>query len=556
MTSRGRKKGIGITRSEIRQNRSQAPIPYRTTFLASGTADTTVFLRGDLVWAVPVGGTVTYSHVHSTGDITSGIFNPARLGSGTATVTTFLRGDGSWAAVSGSADGSMSDHAALLGLQGGTTAEYYHLTSAQWARAIAGDWASATHAHSISDIASLWSILDAKASATHVHTIAQVTNLQTTLDGKASVTHVHTISDVTGLQTALDSKASATLTLSAGQIVGGRFDVSLLGSGTATSTTFLRGDGSWATPSGSADGSMSSHQALTNLLGGTTNEYYHLTSAQWQGVVNAGWASATHVHAASDVTSGVFSRTLLGSLSASTASFLRGTGEWTPIGWSSATHNHAASEINSGTIATARLGSGTADNTTYLRGDSTWQAIAGATPYIERFNTATCSAAAYITYQTLAADQIASQSNSDTVMFATLAVGSGTWNFSYNVIYQSAATTTGIGIRVNHTGASPGHFVAMSNFVSTGGAAATGVADQVQSSQTAGIVEGKGERVLNTKSSFTVGVDTVSANCLVVYSGILVVTNSGDLQLKVTSEVNGSNIHVKAGSHLILQKVA
>jgi hypothetical protein len=39
------------------------------------------------------------SHVHSTGAITSGIFDPARLGSGTATATTFLRGDGVWATV-------------------------------------------------------------------------------------------------------------------------------------------------------------------------------------------------------------------------------------------------------------------------------------------------------------------------------------------------------------------------------------------------------------------------------------------------------------------------
>jgi hypothetical protein len=123
-------------------------------------------------------------------------------------------------------------------------------------------------------------------------------------------------------------------------------------------------------------------------------------------------------------------------------------------------------------------------------------------------------------------------------------------------VYQSAATTTGLGISVNHTGASPGHYVAMSQFVSTGGAAATGVADQVQSGQTTGLVEGKGERALNTTSSFTVGVDTASANCYTVYSGLLVVTNTGDLQLKVVSEVNGSNIHMKSGSHLILQKIA
>lgn len=43
------------------------------------------------------------------------------------------------------------------------------------------------------------------------------------------------------------------------------------------------------------------------------------------------YASASHVHAASDVTSGVFLRDRLGSGSYSTSSFLRGDGTWQPI---------------------------------------------------------------------------------------------------------------------------------------------------------------------------------------------------------------------------------
>jgi hypothetical protein len=49
------------------------------------------------------------THVHSTGAITSGIFDPARLGSGTATATTFLRGDGVWATVTLGGSGSSLD---------------------------------------------------------------------------------------------------------------------------------------------------------------------------------------------------------------------------------------------------------------------------------------------------------------------------------------------------------------------------------------------------------------------------------------------------------------
>jgi hypothetical protein len=55
--------------------------------------------------AVSIGSFASASHVHSTGDITTGIFAPSFLGSGSPSSTNFLRGDGSWALPAGGGGG-------------------------------------------------------------------------------------------------------------------------------------------------------------------------------------------------------------------------------------------------------------------------------------------------------------------------------------------------------------------------------------------------------------------------------------------------------------------
>ena len=67
----------------------------------------------------------------------------------------------------------------------------------------------------------------------------------------------------TAQQTALDGKAAASHSHSGADITSGTVATARLGSGTANATTFLRGDQTWAAPTGGSDGYSQSF-----LLGG------------------------------------------------------------------------------------------------------------------------------------------------------------------------------------------------------------------------------------------------------------------------------------------------
>lgn len=91
------------------------------------------------------------------------------------------------------------------------------------------DWATITnkpatfipssHAHTVTDVTSLQSNLDAKANATHIHAVADINSLQSLLDAKqaagsyANTAHTHVPADIIGLPGGSDPFTYITLSL-------------------------------------------------------------------------------------------------------------------------------------------------------------------------------------------------------------------------------------------------------------------------------------------------------------------------------------------------------
>lgn len=161
---------------------------------------------------------------------------------------------------------------------------------------------------------------------------------------------------------------------------------------------------------------------------------------------------------------------------------------------------------------------------------------------------------ALIVVKQLQSDQSNSTTTPTEVTGLSLVLDPGTYLFEYYLIYQAAATTTGVRFSVNHSGTVTA-FVASVRWNDVSATASTAAPDQDQILATGAVVGSFAARAKSTAGwGTTVSVDSAAANMMMIIEGIMVVTVSGEIELWHGSEVAAAST-VKAGSALRVTKI-
>lgn len=156
------------------------------------------------------------------------------------------------------------------------------------------------------------------------------------------------------------------------------------------------------------------------------------------------------------------------------------------------------------------------------------------------------------TWQVLTSNAAANSTTTIATVMTTSTLPAGRYWYRYNIVTQSAATTTSQKFSVDATGTVTSHLYHLF-FPSQGVTAATGVVDQDINVTTGAVWAHLSTRTDNTTLGPTTDVDTANANVHYVIEGYLHTTTSGNLLLGHASEVAAAST-VQAGTSLVLRR--